>query len=133
MWKVIYSKHLPLGREMNAMAVWPFIIVKKSRAKYFTARVERHERIHLAQQEELLPVAVVLAAVLVAAGSGWWSLLALPLYFWLYAILFVWKFLGCWNWLMAYQRNPLEMEAYSYECHVFYLGHRKHFAWFGFL
>lgn len=129
MCKIIYSRILPIGKEANAMAFYPFIVVKKSRRAFFTPFVERHERIHLAQQAETGVAGIILTALVALAGGGWWSLLALPLYLWLYALLFVWKFLGCWNWLQAYQRNPLEIEAYAFQRSPGYLAERKPWAW----
>lgn len=109
--KIIYSKHLPIGREMNAMAVWPFIIVKMSRAKYFTARVERHERIHLAQQKELFLIG----------------------FFILYVLFFLIKQVACRKWMEAYKRNPFEREAYAKEKDAAYLESRKHYSWTSYL
>ena len=32
----IYSRLLPIGKQMRAMAMWPFVIVKRSRRAEFT-------------------------------------------------------------------------------------------------
>ncbi len=37
-----------------AMALWPFIFVRKENTEKYTARVENHEKIHLRQQLEML-------------------------------------------------------------------------------
>ena len=60
-------------------------------------------------------------------GCGWWSLLALPLYLWVYVVLYlVAKLKGADN---AYRANPLEREAYMFEGDSTYLDRRRPFAW----
>ena len=118
---IIYSKWFPLGKNMNAMALWPFIFVRKGRR--WNGYVERHERIHLRQQEEVLVVAVMLAVVLVIAGCGWWSLLVLPLYYYLYAVMYL---------INGYD-NAFEREAYTGQWEEDYLQKRSYFAWLNFI
>lgn len=125
----IYCKYLPLGKESNAMAVWPFVIVKKSRRPYYTVYVERHERIHLAQQQEVGAVGIALALIMALTGCGLWSLLAVPLFFWFYALSFLINFGYCWDLEEAYQRIPFEAEAYACQYEIGYEKRRKHFAW----
>lgn len=109
--KIIYSKWLPLGKNMNAMTVWPLVIVKKSRKEFFTPFVERHERIHLAQQKELFLVG----------------------FFILYVLFFLVKLAVCRKWMEAYKQNPFEREAYDKEKNATYLNGRKHYSWKSYL
>ena len=118
---IIRSSWFPFGNDTDAMAMWPFIFVRKGRR--WNGYVERHERIHLRQQEEVSVVAVMLAVVLVIAGCGWWSLLILPLYYYLYAIM----------WLFKGDDNAFEREAYTGQWEVDYLQKRKHLAWLNFI
>ena len=105
--KIIHCKYLPVGRNMDAMALWPFIIVKKGREKYFTETAERHEKIHLEQQKELLLV-------------GFYVLYAI---FWIIGLV-RWR-----NLDDAYQGIPFEQEAYINEKDSEYLKKRKRYGW----
>lgn len=118
---IVFNRILPIGRHADAMAMWPFIFVRKGRR--WNGYVERHERIHLRQQEEVSVVAVMLAVVLVIAGFGLWSLLILPLYYYLYAIM----------WLFRGDDNAFEREAYTGQWEEDYLQTRKHLAWLNFI
>ena len=51
---IVFNGIIPIGKHADAMAMWPFILVRKGRR--WNSYVERHERIHLAQQKELLLV-----------------------------------------------------------------------------
>ena len=115
----VYSRLLPIGKQMRAMAMWPFVIVKRSKRDEFTDRVRRHEEIHLRQQEEVSVVSVMLTVVLVIAGCGWWSLLVLPLYYYLYGIVYLFK---------GYD-NAFEREAYNGQWQEDYLKKRKFWQW----
>ena len=114
---IVYSSWFPFGKNTDAIALWPFIFVRKGRK--WNEYVERHERIHLRQQEEVLVVAVMLAVVLVIAGCGWWSLLILPLYYYLYGIMYLIK---------GYD-NAFEREAFNGEWRKDYLQKRKFWEW----
>ena len=114
---IIRSSWCPFGKDTVAMALWPFIFVRKGRK--WNEVVERHETIHLRQQEEVLVVAVMLAVVLVIIGCKWWSLLILPLYFYLYGIAYLFK---------GYD-NAFEREAYNGQWQQDYLKKRKFFEW----
>ena len=52
MCKIVFSNWFPLGKYTDACAMWPFIFVRIGRR--WNEWVERHERIHLKQQVELL-------------------------------------------------------------------------------
>jgi uncharacterized membrane protein SpoIIM required for sporulation len=114
---IVYSSWFPFGQNTDAIALWPFIFVRKGRK--WNEYVERHERIHLRQQEEVSVVAVMLAVVLVIAGCGWWSLLVLPLYYYLYGIMYIIK---------GYD-NAFEREAYNGQWQEDYLKKRKFWQW----
>ena len=86
---IIRSNWFPFGKCTDAIAIWPFVFVRKGRK--WNEVVERHEMIHLRQQEEVSVVSVMLAVVLVIAGCGWWSLFVLPTYYYLYGIMYIFK------------------------------------------
>jgi len=141
MW-VIWNKLIPFGG-FEAMAVWPFVFVRRD--KDITARDIRHEKIHGAQQLELLLVGFFITAVLAAIGCGWWSLLALPLFYWAYCICWIIELGRCLKdkergqasiqykprnlWHRVEHSIIFEREAYSMEGDEVYLKHRPWFAW----
>ena len=107
----VYSRLLPLGRKMRSMAMWPFVIVKRSKRDEFSDRVRRHEEIHLRQQLEL------------------WLVGFYVLYGWYYVK-------GRFKYRsheVAYGNNPFEREAYTYDYLATYLEQRQRFAWRAFL
>ena len=114
---IIRSSWFPFGKDTDACAICPFIFVKKGHK--WNEVVERHETIHLRQQEEVLVVAVMLAVVLVIAGCRWWSLLILPLYYYLYSIMYLIK---------GYD-NAFERESYNGQWQEDYLKKRKFWQW----
>jgi hypothetical protein len=129
---VIRNKILPPSG-IKALTAWPLLFV---RAKYMTERDERHEGIHGEQQKEMLCVGAILGAMCWVLGAGWWSLLALPLYLWVYCGLYITGLLMGRNWrggLSAYRWNPMEREAYQFEGDTDYLNRRRRFAWYLFL
>ena len=125
----IYNKIIPFPG-MKAMTVWPVLFI---RSDYMTEKDMRHEEIHGRQQVEMLPIAYVLAALMVLCGCGWWSLLALPLYFIVYGVLWLVWLIKTLNTKMAYRQNPLEREAYLFEGDPTYLERRRPFAWVTYL
>ena len=50
---IIYNKRIPF-KGFIAMAIFPFIFVRKDLKRKFTNRVENHEKIHFEQQKEML-------------------------------------------------------------------------------
>ena len=138
--KIIYNHFFPLGG-FKCMGVGPFIVARYGAD--INDRDVRHESIHWAQQKELTPFAVPLAAGL-AFVIGWWALLALPLFYWLYCLLFAVEFVWCIFdksrgtradgkhrklWRRAYYSMALEREAYAHHNDATYLSKRKWFAW----
>jgi hypothetical protein len=89
----------------DAMAIFPFILLKKSRLP-ITKTLIQHERIHLKQQIELLFI---------------------PFYLWYFAeyIYFRIKFK---NHQKAYLNIRFEKEAYKHQCTIDYLSKRKFWA-----
>lgn len=116
-------------RGFIAITLWPFIFVRRQAWAKFTDDVIRHERIHGRQQVELLAVGAVLAAVLALCGAGWWSLLALPLFLWLYGLEYLVRLCQYRNGHAAYRAISFEREAYNNELDDDYLKKRKPFAW----
>ena len=66
-----------------------------------------------------LGIMYMLAVVLAIAGFGWWSLLILPLYYYLYVIMYLSK---------GYD-NAFEREAYNGQWQQDYLKKRKFWQW----
>ncbi len=145
MW-VIWNRVIPFG-SFEAMAVWPFVFVRRD--KDVTARDIRHEKIHCAQQLELLEVGFFITAVLAAVGCGWWSLISLPLFYWAYAVCWLIELVRCLNdknrgqatsqykqrniWHRIAHSIIFEREAYAMQNDTAYLNHRPWFAWIEFI
>lgn len=121
-----------------AMTLWPFIFVRDRFAMYFefTERwytMITHESIHCAQQRECLTVGAVLAAVMGMVGCGWWSLLALPLFFLWYLIEWAIRLIMMRDSHRAYRAISFEAEAYDHETEEDYLSNRAPFIWIKYL
>ena len=126
--KIIPNSILPL-KGFVAMTVWPFVFVRKEYANKLPRAVLRHEEIHGEQQRELLTLGFVVASILAVLGCGWWSLLSLPLFFWLYIMEWLVKCVVFRNAKTAYKNISFEREAYDNQRDASYLSHRRHFAW----
>tara|TARA_R100001594_G_C3986806_1_gene251444 strand:- start:260 stop:598 length:339 start_codon:yes stop_codon:yes gene_type:complete len=97
-------KYLSIFIDIWAITLYPFIICRGE----MNSRTLNHEKIHLAQQAELLLI-------------GFYFLYA---YWWLkYRV-----FYG-FSSEEAYHALPFEGEAYGNEMDMEYLNKRKHFAW----
>lgn len=127
----IYSNIFPI-KGFKEMTIWPFLFIRKKAAMsgLFNAVDERHEEIHGEQQKEMLFIGFMLAAVMVVTKCGWWSLLALPLFFYWYGIEYVIKLCYYRNGTTAYKNISFEREAYDHQREIDYLYNRKDFAWF---
>ena len=113
-----------------ATTVWPLIFVRRDESWKFDDTAENHENIHGRQQVEMLLAGLVLAGILALVGCGWWSLLALPVFFWWYLIEYLLRAIfGTGN---AYRKLLFEQEAYANEKDFTYLEHRRPFAWIGY-
>jgi hypothetical protein len=97
-------KLLP-GKEFRAMAFWPFIFVKE-KILIYDSIIMNHEKIHLAQQKELL---------------------VLPFYL-LYFSEFILYRLSMKNYEQAYLKISFEQEAYKFDKDLTYLKKRKLWA-----
>lgn len=128
----VYNNIIP-AKGFMAMTIWPLLFIKKKEAWRFNANDERHENIHGEQQKEMLTVGGVIAAVLWAAGCGWWSLLALPVFFWWYMVEWLVKYCYYRNGHTAYKNVGFEREAYANQNDMTYLSHRRPFAWVGYI
>lgn len=111
----------------KAITLWPFIFVRRS--AWYSNDTDRHERTHGRQQIEMLLVGMVLAAVLAAAGCGWWSLLALPLFYLCYGVEYLVRLCITRDHDRAYRSISFEQEAYTHERNQDYLQHRRWYAW----
>lgn len=88
------------------MALWPFILLQHV-ADVHDVMVMQHERIHLAQQRELL---------------------VLPFYV-LYILQYLWLRLRGLGHNAAYLGISFEREAYAYDAKPGYLATRAAYAW----
>lgn len=115
-------------RGFVAITLWPFIFVRRQTWARFTNDVLRHKRIHGRQQVEMLFVGTVVADILAFSGCGWWSLLALPLFLWLYGMEWLLGMFCFGNSKTAYRNISFEREACNNELDADYLAKRRPFA-----
>lgn len=115
----------------KAVTIWPFIFVRRS--AWYSNDKDRHERIHGCQQLEMLLVGMMLAAALAAVGCGWWSLLALPLFYLWYGMEYLVRLCITRDHDRAYRSISFEQEAYDHERDQDYLQHRRWYAWLRYL
>lgn len=109
--KKIYCKHFPL-KGFLAMAIWPFVFIRKDCSRIFSEKDERHETTHILQQKECLLIA----------------------FFVVYCIEWIVKLPFClFNTDRAYMSVSFEQEAYEHELEVGYNNVRRHFAWIRYL
>lgn len=107
--KIVVSKKLvPNG--YRAITLYPFIFVRDESDKQDKVLIN-HEQIHLAQQKELIVV----------------------MFYLLYALDFVLKYLKFRSWDKAYRNLFFEKEAYENEHNLEYLKTRVKFAFLGYI
>lgn len=94
------------GKYVNAMALWPFVLVKNSEVKKCKVTIH-HEKIHHKQQIELLII---------------------PFYI-LYGLFFLINKLKGMENHTAYMNIPFEREAYMNDSDLNYIKNRKFWAW----
>lgn len=102
--RILVSKIL-FVKNYQGMALWPFIILKTEKLKTDSVFIN-HEKIHLAQQVELL---------------------ILPFYIW-YGIEYLIKWIIYKNRYQAYCNLSFEREAYQNESNLSYLTQRKRWS-----
>lgn len=117
----------------TALTLWPFVLVRTDQAHRYNKITDRHERIHARQQIEMLAVGCAVAAVLAVCGAGWWSLAAVPLYLWWYAVEWLLRVMWSGSNAWAYRHLAFEREAYAHQGAPGYLDGRKPFAWLKYL
>ena len=120
---IVRNKIIPF-KGFKALTVFPFIFVRGGVVLNIVD--ENHERIHGLQQFELLPFALILTVVLLFAGCGWWSLLALPLYMWWYCVEYIVRLFKPGH---PYRSISFEREAYGNQHDTRYIYERRWFAW----
>lgn len=130
----VYSNIIPTAG-FKATVLWPFLFIRKKSMQngLFNEVDERHEEIHGEQQKEMLCIGTLIAAVMVVTNCGWWSLIALPLFFYWYGIEYVIKLCYYRNGHTAYKNIGFEREAYANQSDFVYLYDRKPFAWFNYI
>ena len=126
--KIVRNKYIPF-QGFKAMCLWPFLFV---RSELMSDKDIRHELIHGEQQKELLIVGIAVFFVMLLLGCGWLSVMALPMYFWVYGILYVWELIFS-DENDTYKANPLEKEAYFFEGDESYISRRRWFGWWQFV
>ena len=114
-----------------AITIWPFIFVKKKEWKWYDATAKRHEGIHFCQQIETHIVALILAVLLAAVGlfSLWWALVIPLVYFALYGLEYIVRWI-CYGFdtREAYRNISFEQEAFLNENDLAYIKNRHLFA-----
>jgi hypothetical protein len=125
--RVIYNNKIPF-KGFIAMCFYPFILVRYDKKVLFDDTTTRHELIHANQQQEMYAVGTVIAAVLFIFGCGWWSLAALPLFFYWYVVEWLMRWAYYRNRDTAYKNISFEREAYNNQADINYLRTRKHYA-----
>jgi hypothetical protein len=94
------------GKFVNAMALWPFILVKNIETKESLVTIH-HEKIHIRQQLELLII---------------------PFYILYLGFYLLYRMRGHKH-MQAYLNIPFEKEAYANESELDYLKTRKLWGW----
>ena len=127
--KLVYNYIIPFKGYL-AMCVFPFIFVRKD-ARYLTVKDINHEKIHGMQQIETHIVALILAVLLAAVGlfSWWWVLVSPLVYFALYGLEYIIRWI-CYGFgtREAYRNISFEQEAYMNEKDLTYIKNRHLFA-----
>ncbi|WP_445721993.1 hypothetical protein [Flavobacterium sp.] len=95
------SKYL-IPKQFRGITFYPFIILSKEEDKRNKTLIY-HEKIHIKQQAEMLVV----------------------LFFIWYVIEFLFRFLYCKNWMLAYRNISFEREAYENQKDLNYLKKRS--------
>ncbi len=128
--KIIYNDYIPLSG-FKAMTLWPCVFVRNECKERFTAIDSNHEKIHGMQQIETHIVALILAVLLAAVGlfSWWWVLVSPLVYFALYGLEYIVRWV-CYGFdtREAYRNISFEQEAYLNENDLTYIKNRHLFA-----
>ena len=106
--KTLFVKHITFGFA-SAITLFPFVLVLKG--VKLNQRLVRHEKIHLAQQVELLVV---------------------PFYV-LYLAEYLAKRMYYRNHYLAYKNISFEREAYRHENDPLYLSRRRAYGWLSYI
>lgn len=125
--KKIVNNILP-SKKFTALTIWPLVFIQRAKERLFNNVAENHENIHGYQQVEMIPIGVVLAIAFFFI-IGWWALLLIPIFFWLYIIEWVVRLIIYCDKDEAYRNISTEQEAYDHQAERYYLDVRKHFAW----
>lgn len=125
--KVIYNNKIPF-KGFIAMCFYPFILVRYDKKALFDDTTTRHELIHANQQQEMYVAGIVLSLFLLLLGLSFWSLLAIPVYFYWYGIEWLIRWAYYRNRDTAYKNISFEREAYNNQSNMDYLRTRKHYA-----
>lgn len=130
--RVIYNNKIPF-KGFIAMCFYPFILVRYDKKALFDDTTTRHELIHANQQQEMYVAGFVLSLFLLLLGLSFWSLLAIPVYFYWYGIEWLMRWAYYRNRDTAYKNISFEREAYNNQANMDYLRTRKHYAFLNFL
>lgn len=127
--RLVFNSIIPF-KGFKAITIIPWIFVRNDASKW-TLTDERHEKIHGMQQIETHIVALILAVLLVAVGlfSWWWVLVSPLVYFALYGLEYIIRWI-CYGFdtREAYRNISFEQEAYMNENDLTYIKNRHLFA-----
>ena len=129
--QIIYNKIIPLPG-FTALTIWPPRVARRCP---LLEHDERHERIHLRQQFEIIVMSAVLLAVAVVVTdlSPWWLLSSLASFYVLYFVEWLVRLAVHRDRKEAYRNISTEQEAYKHQWDADYLDRRRPFAWVGYL
>lgn len=131
---IINNKLIPF-KGFSAMAIWPFIFVRKD--SYLPEKTLRHEKIHHEQQKEVSLIGLLAAIFLnLYFGLNWWFfLIPVLLFYVLYVLIYLWQLINVSfeGKGSAYRNICFEREAYNNIHEKSYLECRKSFAWVKYL
>ena len=125
-YKIIKNRFFPSKEKYEATTIWPCIFTQLD---FLPTKTVNHELSHCAQQREMLLVGILLALILCVFGCGWWSLFALPLFFYWYGIEWGIRYGLYRNGWEAYRNIAFEQEAYLNQGNETYTDERNDFAW----
>lgn len=108
--KKVYNNYFPFkGYKAITVLIWMFIRNEYKDSIYWWEEV--HEHIHFSQERELGYI----------------------LFYIIYMLEYVIKFLFLWNFKKTYYSISFEQEAYNYQYEINYLQERKHYTWLRYL
>jgi len=110
----IKNRFIPL-RGFMAMTLWSVVFVRTELYDRFGTTARRHERIHLAQQLEVMLASLALLGACVLGGlSPWWLCAAPAVYYVLYCAEWIVRLAVCHDGMEAYMGISFERQTVSF-------------------